>query len=171
MASRVFQHPFHYLPRLSVEPPTAPQISPDPPTIDGTFIVVCWRAVNNSGGRDDLHYNIYTLPAGGSIFSRANAEPIEPSGANQCYELSGLQSQTSYTIVVTSANGATNDPVEFEELSQVENRFIAFYVSTGEGGGEFFVESCTYMYEADSEFFMHHSFLLRCSFTWHPFRP
>ena len=48
-----------------------------------------------------------------------------------CYTLAGLEEQLSFTIVVVASNGAANDQDAFTDVSEVENRFIAFYVATG----------------------------------------
>ena len=122
-------------------PPSSPRLAINsPPIINGADITVCWLPSNDRGGRDDFHYNIYRLAAESGQFLIINTEDILPNDENQvienqnepvCYTLTGLEEQSSFTIVVVASNGAANDADSFTDVSEVENRFIAFYVATG----------------------------------------
>jgi len=101
--------------------------------VDGTLVRVFWRSAQDSGGLDDLHYNVY-VRAGEPQYSRVNDVPIIGTG-DLDYEVVGLAPGTSYTIVVTSANGATGDPETLDlELSTVQGQFVAYFVGTGQAG-------------------------------------
>ena len=122
-------------------PPSSPRLAiTSPPIINGLDIKVCWLPSKDRGGRDDFHYNIYRLAAGSGQFLKINTEDILPNAVDLiledlslpvCYTLTGLKEQTSFTIVVVASNGAANDESSFTDVSDVENRFIAFYVATG----------------------------------------
>lgn len=123
--------------------PSSPRLAINsPPIINGADITICWLPSNDRGGSDDFHYNIYRLEVGSGQFLKINTENIPPSVENQvvdnqnepiCYTLTGLEEQTSFTIVVVASNGAANDSDSFTDVSEVENCFIAFYVATGPG--------------------------------------
>ena len=106
------------------------------PVVDGTFVTVCWGSALNTGGLDDLHYNVYVHQVGmdGAMYNKVNDNPITGSG-ELCHEISGLNSMSSYAVVVTSANGATGDPPTLDQqLSSVQGQFVAYFVDTGEPG-------------------------------------
>lgn len=117
------------------ESPSSPVLTRKPVTVDGTFVRVCWGAALDSGGLDDLHYNVYVQRTDSSSgFTKVNADSIVGSG-EICHEISGLDPFSSYAVIVTSANGATGDPETLDQqLSTVQGRFLAYYVDTGEGG-------------------------------------
>ena len=121
-------------------PPSSPRLVIHlPPTINGTEIRVCWLPSLERGGRDDFHYNIYALAVGSDQFRKVNDLDILPTVADQsmedrsepvCYNLHLMKGQSSYTIVVVASNGAVNDAENFTDISAVQDRFIAFYVTT-----------------------------------------
>ena len=110
-----------------------------PPLIDGSDVKTCWLPSIDRGGRDDFHYNIYALELGSNEFKRINKEEILPSNEDQndedpiCYTLSVERERSSFTIVVVATNGAANDPNTINDISIVQDRFIAFYIATCPG--------------------------------------
>ena len=125
-------------------PPTHPHTpeSPSPPlltvepVVDGTYVDVCWGAALDSGGLNDLHYNIYVHQTGvdGPMYMKINDVGIMGTG-EICHPVSGFNPMSSYAIVVTSANGATGDPETLDQsLTTVEGQYVAFFVDTGEPG-------------------------------------
>ncbi len=106
------------------------------PVVDGTVVTVCWGSALNTGGLDDLHYNVYIRQVGMDVamYNKVNDNPITGSG-ELCHDISGLNLSSSYAVVVTSANGATGDPPMLDQqLSSVQGQFVAYFVDTGEPG-------------------------------------
>ena len=104
--------------------------------MDERFVSLCWGAALDSGGLDDLHYNIYIHLPGvdGPMYRKVNNEAIKGKG-EICYNVSGIKPMSSYAIVVTSANGATGDPKTLDQsLTTVDGQYVAFFVDTGEPG-------------------------------------
>lgn len=93
----------------------------------GSEVELCWAQSADTGGRSDQHYNVYVSSNGSSTFVKHNSAGI----TGLCYTVTGLDLSTSYLIVVVAANGATNDPDSFTDLSVVQDRFILFFVATG----------------------------------------
>ena len=117
------------------EPPSSPQLLASKPTVDGTFVTVCWGPALNSGGLDDLHYNVYVRQVDQAVYTKVNNEGIFSSESKICHEVSGLDAMTSYAVVVVSANGATGDPETLDQqLTSVQGHFVAYFVDTGEAG-------------------------------------
>ncbi len=106
------------------------------PVVDGTFTTVYWSASLNSGGLDDLHYNIYVHRVGttGAMYNKVNTEPITGT-SDLSYNVPGLDGSSSYAIVVVAANGATGDPQTLDQqLTEVDGHYVAYFVDTGEPG-------------------------------------
>ena len=90
----------------------------------------------DSGGLDDLHYNVYIRQVDQATYTKANSEGIVSSKQTICHEVSGLNPMSSYAIVVASANGATGDPETLDQqLTRVQGHFVAYFVDTGEATG------------------------------------
>ena len=94
----------------------------------GNAVFVTWLAANDTGGRDDFHYNIYVLANNSGVFVKWNVNPIDDT----FYTITDLDVSSSYSIVLVSSNGATGDPDQFTDVLVVQNRFLLFYVVTGE---------------------------------------
>ena len=119
------------------ESPSPPLLTVEP-VVDGTNVDVCWRAALNSGGLNDLHYNIYVHQIGveGAMYMKVNDVGITGTG-EICHPVpsSRLNPMSSYAILVTSANGATGDPETLDQsLTTVDGQYVAFFVDTGEPG-------------------------------------
>ena len=106
---------------------------------------MCWVNASDSGSLSDLHYNVYVngLDNRNENYTRANDEGIFDNGRGDrqsvvgilCYEISGLDAKTSYSVLITSANGATGDPLELQQsLDRVDGQYLDFFVTTGAGG-------------------------------------
>ena len=110
-------------------PPSSPRIAINrPPVVNGATVELCWLQSLDNGGSPDLHYNIYVLESGDTEFRRvATAEPTQSDLVCRSVELNAL---SSYSVAVTAASGATNDPQNFSDVSVVQDRFILFYVTT-----------------------------------------
>ena len=117
----------------SAGPPSSPRIAiTDPPSVDGNVLHVCWLQSLDSGGSPDLHYNIYTLEAGDTEYTRVST--VQPAQTELICDRVELNEFSSFSVVVTAASGATNDPSNFSDVSVVQDRFIVFYVATCAGG-------------------------------------
>ena len=100
-------------------------------------ITVCWLPALDSVGLDDLRYNIYlydsTLEE--PTYQKANDEGIVQedgdSDTNICYDVSVENTDTSYGVLVVSANGATGDQEELTDVQEVQDRFVVFFVALG----------------------------------------
>jgi len=116
-----------------VGPPSSPRIAiTNPPSVDGNVVQVCWLQSLDSGGSPDLHYNIYTLEAGDTEYTRVST--VQPAQTELICDRVELNAFSSYSVVVTAASGATNDPSSFSDVSVVQDRFIVFYVATCAAG-------------------------------------
>lgn len=97
---------------------------------------MCWLPALDSGGLDDLHYNIYLFNTelDDPEFNKVNTEPVvQENGQNNiCYELEGTDTSESYGIIVVSANGATGDPPTLMNLDEVQGHSITFFLSRGQ---------------------------------------
>ena len=78
------------------------------------------------------NYNIYTLEAGDTVYTRVST--VQPAETELICDRVELNASSSFSVVVTAASGATNDPSNFSDVSVVQDRFIAFYVATCAGG-------------------------------------
>ncbi len=87
---------------------------------------MCWLPSEDTGGRSDFHYNVYVSSSRRNNFVKSNTAPI----TDVCYTVTGLDLSTSYLIVVVAANGATDDPDTFSDVSVVQDRFVRFLVTT-----------------------------------------
>lgn len=91
------------------------------------------------GGLTDLHYNIYLFDTTDPdpVFNRVNQEAVEQEagGDNQtsiCYPLRDINTQTSYGVIVVSANGATGDPAVLRGIEEVQDHSVVFFLTLGE---------------------------------------
>ena len=115
---------------FSAGPPSSPRIAISrPPTVNGARVELCWLRSLDSGGGSNLHYNIYVLESGDTEFRRVATTQPQSDLVCDSVELNGL---SSYSVAVTAASGATNDPQNFTDVSVVQDRFILFYVTTCE---------------------------------------
>lgn len=109
------------------------------PSVDGRSIRVCWLPALDSGGLDDLRYNVYLYVTDEEVpvFNRFNSEGIvqEEGGNNQtalCHSLEDIATDTSYGIIVVSANGATGDPETLTNVDDVQGRSVVFFLTLGQ---------------------------------------
>ena len=110
-------------------PPSSPRIAISrPPTVNGATVELCWLQSLDNGGSPDLHYNIYILERGDTEFRRVVT--VQPTQSDMVCHSVELNALSSYSIAVTAASGATNDPQNFSDVSVVQDRFILFYVTT-----------------------------------------
>lgn len=110
-------------------PPSSPRIAISrPPTVNGATVEMCWLQSLDNGGSPDLHYNIYILESGDTEFRRVVT--VQPTQSDMVCHSVELNALSSYSIAVTAASGATNDPQNFSDVSVVQDRFILFYVTT-----------------------------------------
>ena len=117
----------------SAGPPSSPRIATaNPPSVVGNVLNVCWLQSLENGGSPDLHYNIYTLEASDTVYMRVAT--VQPTQSDLICTNVELNAFTSYSVVVTAASGATNDPSTFSDVSVVQDRFIVFYVATCAAG-------------------------------------
>lgn len=127
-----------------IVPPSSPRLIPGrggaPQVgVGSRSITVCWLPAINSGGLNNVHYNIYLYDTNqdNPIFNKVNPEGImhERSASTNndriCYEATGVDPQTSYGVVVVSANGATGNPQTLTNLEAVQNRSVVFFVALG----------------------------------------
>ena len=127
---------------LSPEPPSSPRLSltgEGVPSINGDSIRVCWLPALDSGGLDDLRYNVYLYVTNEEppVFNRVNSESIvlAEGGSNQttlCHNLEDIATDTSYGIIVVSANSATGDPQMLANVDDVQGRSVVFFLTLGE---------------------------------------
>lgn len=98
---------------------------------------MCWLPALDSGGLDDLRYNVYLYDTSleEPFFERVNEEMEIRSVINDtsilCHDAPIINDETSYGVVVVSANGATGDPENFTDVSEVQDRFVVFFVALG----------------------------------------
>ena len=110
-------------------PPSSPRIAISrPPTVNGATVEMCWLRSLDNGGSPDLHYNIYILESGDTEFRRVVT--VQPTQSDMVCHSVELNALSSYSVAVTAASGATNDPQNFSDVSVVQDRFILFYVTT-----------------------------------------
>lgn len=127
---------------LFAAPPSSPRLlltGNGVPQVRQSSITVCWLPALDTGGLDDLRYNIYLYDTTDpdSEFNKLNDEGVvqEEGGDNQtsiCYELEDIDTQTSYGIIVVAANGVTGDPLLLSDLDQVQGRSVVFFLTLGE---------------------------------------
>ncbi len=111
------------------EPPSSPRVDlSNLPSVTGNAANLCWLVSEDPGGRPDLHYNVYVSGNRSNIFVKSNSAAI----TDVCYTVTGLDLSTSYLLVVVAANGATNDPDTFTDVSVVQDRFVLFFIATGD---------------------------------------
>ena len=125
------------------------------PQVSQSSITVCWLPALDAGGLDDLRYNLYLFDTDSSNpeYNKVNSDGVvqESGGNNQtriCYELQDIDTQTSYGIIVVSANGATGDPERLTDVDTVQGHSVVFFLSLGDDltpttGEYFIVESHT----------------------------
>ena len=118
------------------EAPSSPRVAiGDPPTVSDTSITICWLPSEDAGERNDVVYNIYLLQfeevdkAYQRVMTEDRNTDADPSIA-LCHTIQNLIPQSTYSVVVTAANNATNDPESFADVSVVQDRFIAFHFET-----------------------------------------
>ena len=81
----------------SAGPPSSPRIAiTDPPSVDGNVLQVCWLQSVDSGGSPDLHYNIYTLEAGDTEYTRVSTVPMIFTDDECWYHLSTTRRQGNF---------------------------------------------------------------------------
>ena len=117
--------------------PSSPGIVIDRlPEVTNTNVEVFWLPSQDTGGRNDFHYNVYVLLYGSTSFERRNDEPIVPATNDSntviSYTIRNLNPEASYTIIVVASNGATNDGPSIGDLATVRDRFILFQIVAGE---------------------------------------
>ena len=99
---------------------------------------MCWLPSLDTGGLDDLRYNLYLFDATEEApeFNKVNDEGVvQEEGDNQtviCYELQDINTDASYGIIVVAANGATGDP-QVLQTDQVPSHSAVFFLSRVEG--------------------------------------
>lgn len=126
----------------TLAPPSSPRLlltRNGVPQVSQSSITVCWLPALDMGGLNDLHYNIYLYDTADSdpVFNRVNKELVvqEEGGDNQtsiCYELRDINTQTSYGVIVVSANGATGDPMVLRGVDEVQDHSVVFFLTLGE---------------------------------------
>ncbi len=109
-------------------PPSSPGVDFDNlPSVTGNASQFCWLASVDTGGLL-LHYDVYVSSNNANLFVRSNTQPI----TGTCFTVTGLDLSTSYLIVIVAANGATNDPDDFTNIDLVQDRFLLFFIATGD---------------------------------------
>ncbi len=124
-----------------IVPPSSPRLilsGSGTPRIGQNSISVCWLPAEDSGGLDDLHYNIYLYDTSldNPDYLKANNEGIFQengnSDSNVCYEVEITGENINYGVLVVSANGATGDPQSITDVGSIEGRFVAFFLSSSQ---------------------------------------
>ena len=110
---------------LTTEPPTkVQQLQATQST--NTTITIQWNAPANTGGRNDLVYQI--------SYRRIGSEQIITSTTTQnTHQLTGLQPLSEYRITVVSANGITLGLTDVAAIT-LESRKAEITSNTTEGG-------------------------------------
>ena len=113
------------------EPPSSPLVAvSNPPQTSENSLTIFWRpAVEDGGNPDTLHYNIYTYDTTKQEYVKANDADVKPDAMSNLVQFTLSNVDSSVGVVVTSATVATGDEETIQDLSQVRNRFIQFYVS------------------------------------------
>lgn len=104
---------------------------------EGESIKISWLSATDDGGSPEtIHYNLYTYDKASMEYKKVNQAEIKHTTGLISYDLPIRSSQESINVVVTSATSATGDEQTIKDLSDVQNRFIVFYILTSNNNVE-----------------------------------
>ncbi len=100
------------------------------PVYDGSQgVTIFWYPAQQSGNPEEIHYNVYTYNSAEKVYIKENTDNIEANSDSDFIEYTISNDLSTLSLIVTSASTTTGDEEVISNLSQVQNRFILFYVS------------------------------------------